>query len=190
MMRRFINFTAVLSAILLAAVVVPWARSYFVGDRLFYHYSWDEAVGTCWSQHSVQLGSGSVGYNLVFQSGPHLGQVSKSIPPFKHESRAAETPYFHFRDKDVLHFGFKIDHFVHARPGQRPSSEGYLVIVPFWSVALLCLVMPAAWYYGRRKRLAREAAGHCARCGYDLRASPDRCPECGAPKPEGGMAVA
>ena len=33
-------------------------------------------------------------------------------------------------------------------------------------------------------RRAREDAGLCTECGYDLRASEDRCPECNAPLPE------
>jgi hypothetical protein len=36
----------------------------------------------------------------------------------------------------------------------------------------------AGWLAAALSRRAKSS-GHCVRCGYDLRATPDRCPECG-----------
>jgi len=52
--------------------------------------------------------------------------------------------------------------------------------VPHWSIALLTAILPALTLRRTWLRRRRSRAGLCHRCGYDLRASPDRCPECGA----------
>jgi hypothetical protein len=54
----------------------------------------------------------------------------------------------------------------------------------YWVPAALTGVLPALWPLRRRRAALaarRRAAGRCTRCGYDLRGTPDRCPECGTP---------
>lgn len=48
---------------------------------------------------------------------------------------------------------------------------------------LLSAVLPAWWLIRKRKVSRHKPEGTCPVCGYDLRASTERCPECGTPVP-------
>ncbi len=58
-----------------------------------------------------------------------------------------------------------------------PSVDGQTAVaLPFWLLVGGFGVLPIVGLFRRRQTMP----GHCRRCGYDLRASPGRCPECGA----------
>lgn len=66
--------------------------------------------------------------------------------------------------------------FSSLKPG---DLAGWTAILPLWALAL----PPAAFWSLLATRTLRTArrtvSGHCPACGYDLRASPNSCPECG-----------
>jgi hypothetical protein len=70
-----------------------------------------------------------------------------------------------------------------AVPGA-PSLDFALYIMPHWIVATACAVPPLAWLAlvvpKRIRQRRRTRLGLCLGCGYDLRESPGRCPECGS----------
>jgi hypothetical protein len=53
------------------------------------------------------------------------------------------------------------------------------LVLPYWAIASVAAVLPLAWGGRRVRDRGRRRTGRCVACGYDLRATPDRCPECG-----------
>lgn len=158
---RLFNLLTILSLLLCVAMCVLWVRSYFVGD------AWDWPTRT--GRAGVDSCRGSLSVGRVDVPPAALATIPRgNLFTSKPASRAAAErlkPAWSFAGFALAHFDF----------GGMQATELH---VPFWVLVLSTGVTPAV-YVVRRLR-APLRLGTCRQCGYDLRATPTRCPECGA----------
>lgn len=163
--RVALNVLTLLSLALLGATAVLWQRS---------HRGCDALVRPAGPGDRLCITS-EFGM-LVFEvEGPVRGVV---LPGWEY----FETPVPRRWPMRTGRLGFEvfrgqITHYVRLAP-----SEFRGIAIPHGFAAIAFAALPTWWLARRRRQaLARRGAeaGLCGRCGYDLRATPGRCPECG-----------
>ena len=163
MIRRAFTVAAALSLLLCIATVVLWVRSYWAADSV-----WWNGFNRV---HAIVLSRGKLG--LFFQ------QINASAPfsvTANRGHRWNQVPSdMHANGREGLGFGYAT---LRDAYGSRQTA-----LVPCWFFAICAGTLAAVLLWGRRRmRVWLRRQNRCERCGYDLRATPDRCPECGTPE--------
>jgi hypothetical protein len=167
MWRWLERIFSVLCLLLVIATAILWVRSYWTCDSLSYAFASQDPL----VQVSLSTGPGMFHAELEICS--TLLPVDRGV-------------HFHTKPLAGLLPGRRTLFPVSFYCMHAPTDAFVLWMVgfPMWASAaffLLILTFCLPPHYRRWHRARRRRRGLCETCGYDLRASPERCPECGTP---------
>jgi hypothetical protein len=165
--RRLFTAVSVVSLLLCVATLALWVRSYHRLDRASYL----ERSSLSIDVQSIR-GQIEVVHGFTSPTGtPGLSYDSLSSTDFKSSREVIrDSPSgYDFPTIALLGFGY-----MHIE-----SSPAWWAWFPHWFLALLFAILPALHLRATIRSRRRHRIGHCPTCGYDLRATPQRCPECG-----------
>ncbi|HEY7118322.1 MAG TPA: hypothetical protein VH475_17165 [Tepidisphaeraceae bacterium] len=178
--RFLLNATTALSVLLCLATIGLWLRSYRFNDDAWYsprrgvNYRVATRPGLLLASRTVLVGRTSDLFSDGHDRGP--GRSFTSRPRVADPGASPFTAEGSSRALQWLGFDYL------SRDQSRPSF-GTLTFrraaFPLWLPALVAAVLPVARTLRGARRKWRRSRRRCPACGYDLRATPERCPECG-----------
>jgi hypothetical protein len=182
-----VNAATMASALLLIVSIALWIRGYSKSDQI----GWDRlraAQGDASEMNMLLLESSRGG--LAIRCFVEIWEldVNKSLrpesgtAPWRFEGFSQGVPAYPrtigaARFRRLRRFGFACAWNIDMATSDRE------IIMPNWFIVPITAILPALALRRLRRRLLhnrRRLAGQCARCGYDLRATPSLCPECGS----------
>jgi hypothetical protein len=187
--HRLFAILSVMSLVLCVATCALWVRSYWVVSWVYHEtFSVNDGSGIRQNSYAASL-RGHVAYSsydahtkdpvaiaLFAVNGPHSQRFE--APAWKNRS-ARQVAAYH--GGAFAGMGIYFHRFSDAGD-QRMTGRTWGVTAPYWLICGLLAITPyfcarSLLRAGSRRR--RSENGECINCGYDLRASQDRCPECG-----------
>ena len=166
--RWMINWAASVSLMLAIFMTAAWASRLL--PRQFRIPVYLSFVKTPQREVFISASDNYVFFYKLDWLSPPIVTVQKTPPMTKWEFRNLAFGVFHGPEYNV------------SRTGQLVrAGTAFRVGIGFGYFLALFLILPVfLWTPLLYRRIRRQPlVGFCAKCGYDLRASADRCPECG-----------
>jgi hypothetical protein len=173
--RRLVTLAAVASLVLCIATVTLWVRSYWREDIV----TLERASSIAKQRKQWRLWSlrGGIRFEyerdgawfIVERPSLRYGAVPREFSGYPY--RSASPPAQKFR---LLGFQLFVENWTDSWGPAHATS----FVAPWLAFVLAFGTAPLLVAVRRYRSHARQ--GRCRTCGYDLRATPERCPECGA----------
>jgi hypothetical protein len=156
--RLLFNLLAGVSLLLMLAALGVWLRSHYVKDRIGWEGFHDAAFVLDIDRGIRDIDAGRRWGSLAYPAGWWYAkmQIGQNVPQA------------FIWDRTILDNG-----------PDDAGSDLLEVSIPNWLLVFIASILPATWMVRTRAKFKHTASQACKHCGYDLRATPDRCTECG-----------
>jgi hypothetical protein len=188
--RRLFTFLSAASLLLCLGVCALWVRERRAADV----FHWQTADESTFTWRGGNVCAGQVGIYVSWQwyrfSSPGQatvrGQATRKVQPYTFK-RVGPQPN-PFADYGSLWNRIGFGRFSFPPRQERAADGGVYsytfdsLHVPYWAMVVVFLaggVPSVRWLIRSRRRSQWSLHQRCPDCGYDLRATPDCCPECG-----------
>jgi hypothetical protein len=166
---RASRLIATVLSVMFVALGALWVRSFFVGESVT--YAGKILCGLWWTRGQLAVSHVVVRPDVVARYAEEFGWRYNRGPPKLIPGFSPRFDRFGF-----MYWNHKFD------PPSNTWTNACGICVPIWFM-MLCVGSYPAFCFRRgmkeRREQFRVSRQLCVRCGYDLRATPDRCPECG-----------
>jgi hypothetical protein len=177
---RIHHWLAAILLLLFVATAAMWIRSFWAAD--YFSYQRNHMVGRYEKMIGADIWSTRAGLYVIFLKGTGKANSSAEMSLLRHASYHPFPMHWMIEKTFLRRHGF----FFYCGPSDNGYvnsvlaswSWGFSFNLPYWLLLFILPIYPA-WRIYRGSHRRKPDGKTCHVCGYDLRATPHRCPECG-----------